>query len=255
MDDIAGKIQAYRTLLGQVAGADIPLQQKVAGLHRMLGDISKDIVRLQARKTNMAQSHMFGGPDVQDAQVDQLRQIQSSINQSLERLEPQLKEREASSQSAEPIEPLLQIAKLCSRFHLVARQLRSRRENRSTLEVEDEYDVQDLLHALLRLDFDDIRTEEWAPSYAGGTARMDFLLKQEQIAVETKMMRTSLSERDLGEQLIIDARKYREHPHCKTLFCFIYDPNGKLENPRGIEDDLHDISDDDLLIVALVRPK
>lgn len=43
--------------------------------------------------------------------------------------------------------------------------------------LEDEYDVQDLPHALLLLYFDDVRAEEWTPSYAGKSARMDFLLK------------------------------------------------------------------------------
>lgn len=43
------------------------------------------------------------------------------------------------------------------RFHLVVYQLRRRRKGKQLLLISDEYDVQDLLHALLRLDFDDIR--------------------------------------------------------------------------------------------------
>jgi hypothetical protein len=56
--------------------------------------------------------------------------------------------------------PLSRIERLCDRFHLVARSLRDRHNNRPTIEVEDEYDVQDLFHALLKLDFDNIRPEE-----------------------------------------------------------------------------------------------
>jgi hypothetical protein len=59
------------------------------------------------------------------------------------------------------------VATICSRLHVVARQLRVRHDGRPTLEIRDEDDVQDLLHALLRVDFDDIRTEEWTPSYGG----------------------------------------------------------------------------------------
>ena len=58
-------------------------------------------------------------------------------------------------------------SKICTRFHLVARQLRKRHDDRSTLDISDEYDVQDLLHSLLCLFFDDIRSEEGTPSYAG----------------------------------------------------------------------------------------
>ncbi|WP_428841298.1 hypothetical protein [Bradyrhizobium barranii] len=54
------------------------------------------------------------------------------------------------------------ILRLAERLHAVVRQLRERREERPTLQVEDEYDVQDLFHALLVLHFDDIRKEEWA---------------------------------------------------------------------------------------------
>ena len=40
-----------------------------------------------------------------------------------------------------------------SKFHIVARQLRQRHDDRNTLIVENEYDVQDLLHAILKIFF------------------------------------------------------------------------------------------------------
>lgn len=67
---------------------------------------------------------------------------------------------------------------LFERFFKVARQLRNRHDNRDTINISDEYDVQDLLHALLLIFFDDVRPEEWTPTYAGGALRMDFLLRQ-----------------------------------------------------------------------------
>lgn len=123
-------------------------------------------------------------------------------------------------------------------FHTCARQLRRRHSNRKTLEIGDEYDVQDLLNALLRLHFDDVRPEEWMPSYAGGSNRMDFLLKDEEIAIEVKMTRDGLKDKEVGEQLLIDITKYQTHPNCKTLYCFVYDPDGYIRNPRGLEKDL-----------------
>ena len=67
---------------------------------------------------------------------------------------------------------------LMNRFHNVARNLLNRRENRKTLEIKDEYDVQDLLGSLLNIYFDDIRPEEWTPSNAGSANRIDFLIKE-----------------------------------------------------------------------------
>jgi hypothetical protein len=115
------------------------------------------------------------------------------------------------------------IVTLAERLHRVIRQLRIRREERPTLDVQDEYDVQDLLHALLHLHFDDVRKEEWTPSYAGGSSRMDFVLPEIEAVVEIKMIRPSLSTKLLGEQIIVDIAKYRKHPTCRTLFCVIYD--------------------------------
>ena len=143
---------------------------------------------------------------------------------------------------------------ICGRFHLAAGQLKHRREGRSTLDIRDEYDVQDLLHALLRLHFDDIRPEEWTPSYAGGAARMDFLLKAEQIVLEAKMTRAGLGPKEVSEQLIIDAARYKTHPDCKTLVCFVYDPEGIVKNPRGVEADLTGLSGERLKVVAIIAP-
>jgi len=135
-------------------------------------------------------------------------------------------------------DPLLVLEHLISRFHTVARQLRRRYNNRVTLDVNDEYDVQDLLHALLQIHFDDIRAEEWTPSYAGSSSRMDFLLKTEKIVVEVKKTRSGLGAREIGEQLSVDIVKYRSHPDCKCLICFVYDPEEQIPNPRGLEQDL-----------------
>jgi REase_DpnII-MboI len=148
---------------------------------------------------------------------------------------------------------LQNVIKLCGRFHLVVRQLRDRHNGRPTLSVEDEYDVQDSLHALLLVDFDDIRPEEWTPSYAGSSSRMDFLLKNEQIVIETKKTRNGLGAKEIGEQLIIDIEKYRGHPDCKTLVCFVYDPEGRIGNPKGIENDLNRI-EGDLTVKVIIAP-
>lgn len=127
---------------------------------------------------------------------------------------------------------------LIRRFHKVARQLRSRHASRNTIEIEDEYDVQDLFHSLLRIYFDDVRAEEYTPSYAGAASRVDFLLKEEKIIIEIKKTRQGLSAKEVGEQLIIDSQRYQAHPDCNTLVCFVYDPEGRVANPRGIENDL-----------------
>ncbi len=67
---------------------------------------------------------------------------------------------------------------------------------------------------------------------------MDFLLKSEQVVVEVKCARAGLGPKEVGEQLLVDIAKYQGHQDCKSLFCFVYDPIGRISNPRGLENDL-----------------
>lgn len=67
---------------------------------------------------------------------------------------------------------------------------------------------------------------------------MDFLLNAEEIVIEVKMTRKGLKEKDLVDQLLVDIARYEEHPHCKTLVCFVYDPDGRIGNTAAIVADL-----------------
>jgi len=126
------------------------------------------------------------------------------------------------------------------KFHEVALRLKNRvsRPSRLGFEIEDEYDVQDLLHALLILEFKDVRTEEYVPSYAGRNSRVDFFLKNEAIFIETKKTREDLRDTKLVEELFIDIQHYQKHPDCKILYCFIYDPDDLIQNRTAIINDL-----------------
>jgi len=166
----------------------------------------------------------------------------------------ELKTFPSSEPDKETVSTNLPIRLILEKFHAIQRQLRSRHDNRPTLEIADEYDVQNLLHALMRLVTDDIRTEEWTPSYAGCCSRMDFLLKDEQTVIETKMTRKGLGPKEVGEQLIIDIARYKNHPDCKILICFVYDPTGLIANPASLENDLSKDSEG-LSVTVLVRPK
>jgi hypothetical protein len=142
-----------------------------------------------------------------------------------------------------------------SNFHKVVRQLRSRYNDKETLDVSDEYDVQDLLHAILHIFFLDIRPEEYTPSYAGSHRRMDFLLKPEKTVIEIKMTRKNLGNKEISEQLNDDIATYKKHGDCNILVCFIYDPEGRIRNPIGFESDLSDQSSDELQVKAFIYPK
>lgn len=141
-----------------------------------------------------------------------------------------------------------------SKFHSVVRQLRIRHGARQIFSVDDEYDVQDLLHALLRVDFDDIRAEEHTPSAAGKSARMDFLLKREKLVIEVKKTRAGLADKELGTELFDDIGRYRAHSDCTLLLCFIYDPENRIGNPNGLISDLTKMSTNQFKVEVVINP-
>ena len=82
---------------------------------------------------------------------------------------------------------------------------------------------------------------------------MDFLLKRERLVVEVKKTRGGLSPRAIADQLIVDTARYRVSPDCESLICFVYDPEGRIGNPKGLENDLSR-EWDGLPVGVLVRP-
>jgi hypothetical protein len=149
---------------------------------------------------------------------------------------------------------LINLSIIFSKFHKVAQSLRRRHANRETLLIRDEYDVQDLLQSMLQLYFDDVRAEDYSPSYAGANSRTDFVLKNEQIIIEVKMSNEHLSDKEIGSQLLIDIGRYRGHPDCKVLVVFIYDKGDFIRNKPGLISDLNRMSGNGLQVKVFIYP-
>lgn len=156
----------------------------------------------------------------------------------------------APNNKVNDIEDILE--SICKNFHRFAKSLLNRHANRTTITIIDEYDVQDLLLSVLRLFIDDVRPEDYVPSFAGGNSRTDFYLPQYETYIETKMTRNGLGDKEIGEQLSIDIARYRNN--CKKLICFIYDKENLLNNPFGLINDLEKLSTEELSIRAFVSP-
>ncbi|WP_394654066.1 hypothetical protein [uncultured Sphingomonas sp.] len=145
-----------------------------------------------------------------------------------------------ASTAEEAIDVLRRIA---TRFPDVVAQLERRRADKKKMHVAplvmtNEYDVQYLFQALLRLEFADVRPEEATPSTAGGSARADTLLKEAGTIVEFKMTREKYDGVALRKEVADDFVLYAKHPDCKRMFIFVYDPTKNIANPRGVEADL-----------------
>ena len=191
-------------------------------------------VKFSIEKTSF---HSYGQKDLLEAITFKVQELGW-----LEKKGTKAEREKQQVQEAERVKQHLDTARLIKRilanFDKVARQLRRRHDDRAPYQIADEYDVQDLLHAILRAYFEDVRPEEYTPSYAGASSRVDFLLKDEQALIEVKFATPKLREKQIGDQLIIDIKKYQAHPDCTALYCLVYDPGGNIRNPIGFERDL-----------------
>ncbi len=140
------------------------------------------------------------------------------------------------------------------KFQSVVVSLGKRRTGRAPLLMNDEYDVQYLLGALLSAYYKDVRPEEWAGSFAGKSSRADFLIRDIGAVVEAKMTRDGLGQKEIGEQLILDAAKYREFKEVKRIYFFIYDPSFLIQNRIGLETDIAKLSTE-IKVKAYVSPR
>lgn len=161
---------------------------------------------------------------------------------------------ESALDSALDQDPLHLIRKVCHRFHTVACHLRLRRDYRPTLEVDGDYDLQDLLCALLKVEFDEVATDEWTPPYSAGASRMTLLVNRDRIAVVAKKTRSGLTTKELADQVAVDSAYYKAQGRCSTLFCFMYDPEGRIGSPKRLETTLTSVSEH-CRIEVLVAPK
>lgn len=145
---------------------------------------------------------------------------------------------------------------ICDRFHRAVVPLTERRRGKSVIDFSDEYDVQDVFGVLLRCAYEDVRAEEWTPSYSGTSARIDFVIKDTKTAAELKRARP---QQKIGNELILDIARYAKHPDVENLVCFVYDPDSVLRGDAAqIEKDLSGrrIQDGRALdVTVLVRPR
>jgi hypothetical protein len=157
----------------------------------------------------------------------------------------------AVADGAEALQQLVAIFRRLPEFLAVLRHAKS--DNVPEPVLTNERDLQVLVHGLLRLLFDDVRDEDPVPQQAGASSRVDFLLRDVGVVVETKMMRPSLSDRTLGEELLVDWGRYPRHPDCRAILALVYDPDRRIKNAAALERDLSQEHSNPVTRVLIIR--
>lgn len=143
---------------------------------------------------------------------------------------------------------------LLERFHRTIEHYGKPNRFNESFHIELEADLQYMLYGMLINNFDDVRPEDFVPYRAGARSRIDFLLEEEKIAIETKVTRPGMNDREVGEQLIIDFERYQSAPDCQIVVCYVYDPGRFIQNPRALKKDLEKTKREIKVKVIIYRP-
>ena len=120
------------------------------------------------------------------------------------------------------------------RFSLAARALQNRpraEKAAAAYAIEDEYDVQDLLFAVLKPLCDDLEREDPVPKTAGDSGRVDLSSRMLGTIIEIKFAknptRAAAISRECRERVVT----YSRWPDLRHLVFFVYDPDGLMSDP------------------------
>jgi REase_DpnII-MboI len=102
--------------------------------------------------------------------------------------------------------------------------LSKRQRDRAPFVVEDEYDLQDLFHALVVPRIPDFTSEDPAPKLAGKSSRLDFTSKSCRLGVELKHVRSKRHAEEVREEILVDQGTYFRHPEVDSVVTFVFDP-------------------------------
>ena len=111
---------------------------------------------------------------------------------------------------------------------------RDRRKGHDFFEINDEYDVQDLLYVMLKALFPKLITEDPAPKVGVTYTKIDLIMREEEIIIEVKMIKqTDSDEKIFIGQLKNDIQSYYLYPYLKELLIFVYDPQNKTRDVQN----------------------
>jgi REase_DpnII-MboI len=120
-------------------------------------------------------------------------------------------------------------------FMECVRYLNTRRSSGAILSLDSEAAVQDALFLMLRPWVTDLVWENPTDKVGGRYAIKDFISKSAKSVIEAKFIRDAPHGRSISKELHDDIETYRNHPHCRHLIFFIYDPNALIPDRASLE--------------------
>jgi hypothetical protein len=131
-----------------------------------------------------------------------------------------------------------QLMQVINNFPMAARIVEDRSHQRPPYLIANEYDVQDLLFAIIRSVFEDAKREEWTPQMAGSSKRIDIVIGSIQTVVKVKFVRDRAHSRSVADELRIDFECYHERVECEQFVALVFDPEHHVMDPDQFSKDL-----------------
>lgn len=101
-----------------------------------------------------------------------------------------------------------------------------KKQPKTVIKIEDEYDVQDLLYVSFKSVFPTMKYENPLAKFGGKSTRLDFVLMEEGIIIEVKQIKESeKNDSKFTDQLKIDIESYHLLDYLTDLIFYIYAPN------------------------------
>ena len=126
------------------------------------------------------------------------------------------------------------ILKLCRRLPQAQKCLSNRRFNKPAFIVADEYDAQDLLHALLKAYFKYSVQEQPLGKLAGAASRADLAIEELETLVELKYARGPIDQQRIVKELAEDVLLYTAC-HWLKHFVYVVVNSQDLRDPEALE--------------------
>lgn len=142
------------------------------------------------------------------------------------------------------------IESILAKFPQFALRVSDRGSGRPSFALQNEYDAQELLAVFLRLFVSDVRREEPMLGTAGASARVDFLLRDFRVAIETKFVSKNLKVKQLGKQLIDDCARYRRLADCDVLVFLVCGDVRLITDHEVLKRDIESLSSNALWVVV-----
>lgn len=188
-------------------------------------------------------SVLFGKETTQEIEQDVLRKFITAASDVidlliLEDLENHYLSQSIVKESYLNKTPKELILDLLSHFREASKKVTDgRRKDHKEFEINDEYDVQDLLYTILKSIFPKLKEEDPTPRVGIKSNKIDLILREQGILIEVKMIKeTDSNEKKFVEELKNDIQSYHQCQWLEYLICFVYDPFDKTRSKQNFYD-------------------